>query len=121
MTPLKSKLSVKRLHPVFVAEVTGTQSMFPVISPVEFPPLDATVIIGALASGIDLSSLPITSNLKPQRLHTATPYAITNPIWIDRDNNGWTPPKAPLPTRLAPTGSPPDVRAQFDALPEVSR
>ena len=83
-----------------VAEVTGTQSMFPVISPVEFPPLDATVIIGALASGIDLSSLPITSNLKPQRLHTATPYAITNPIWIDRDNNGWTSPKAPLPTRL---------------------
>ena len=74
-----------------------------------------------IAIGIDLSSLPITSNLKPQRLHTATPYAITNPIWIDRDNNGWTSPKAPLPTRLAPTGSPPDVRAQFDALPEVSR
>ncbi len=85
-----------------VAEVTGTQSMFPVISPVEFPPLDATVIIGALASGIDLTSLPITSNLKPQRLHTATPYAITNPIWIDRDGNGWTPPKPPLPKRLAP-------------------
>jgi hypothetical protein len=102
-----------------VAEVTGTQNMFPVVSPVEFPPLDATIILGALSAGLDLSSLPITSNMKPQRTHTATPYAITNPIWIDRDNNGWTPPKPPLPKRVAPTGSAPDVRAQFDALPEV--
>ncbi|HEY5945749.1 MAG TPA: CehA/McbA family metallohydrolase, partial [Kofleriaceae bacterium] len=102
-----------------VAEVTGTQNMFPVISPVEFPPLDATIILGALSAGLDLSSLPITSSLKPQRIHTATPYAITNPIWIDRDGNGFTPPKSPLPKRFAPAGSRPDVRAQFDALPEV--
>jgi hypothetical protein len=106
-----------------VVEVTGTQNMFPVISPVEFPPLDATIIINALSAGLDLSSLPIASSLKPQRLHTATPYAITNPIWIDRDGGGWTPPKPPLPAkRLAPQpGSLPDVRAQFDALPEVSQ
>ncbi|HEX5060444.1 MAG TPA: CehA/McbA family metallohydrolase [Kofleriaceae bacterium] len=103
-----------------VAEVTGTQSMFPVISAVEFPPLDATIILGALSAGLDLSALPITSALKPQRLHTATPYAITNPIWIDRDGNGWTPPKPPLPKKLVTPGSRPDVRAQFDALPEVS-
>ena len=32
--------------------------MFPVISPVEFPPLDATVIINSLSQGLDLSSLP---------------------------------------------------------------
>ena len=103
-----------------VAEVTGTQNMFPVISPVEFPPLDATIILGALSAGLDLSALPITAKLKPVRTHTATPYAITNPIWIDRDGNGWTPPKPALPRRVAPRGSLPDVRAQFDALPEVS-
>lgn len=104
-----------------VVEVTGTQNMFPVISPVEFPPLDATIILGALSAGLDLSSLPITSTLKPVRTHTATPYAITNPIWIDRDGNGWTPPKQPLPKRVAPRTTLPDVRAQFDALPELSR
>ncbi len=105
-----------------VAEVTGTQNMFPVVSPVEFPPLDATVIINSLAQGIDLSSLPIAGTLKPQRLHTATPYAITNPIWIDRDGNGWTPPKPPIAVRPSPDpGARPDVRAQFDALPEVSQ
>jgi hypothetical protein len=101
--------------------VTGTQNMFPVISPVEFPPLDATIIINALSAGIDLSSLPIASALKPQRLHTATPYAITNPIWIDRDGNGWNPPRPPLPRSApSPSGQRPDVRAQFEALPEIS-
>jgi len=106
-----------------VAEVTGTQNMFPVISPVEFPPLDATIIINALSAGFDLSSLPIASALKPNRIHTATPYAITNPIWIDRDGNGWTPPRMPLPRAraLKQPGPAPDVRTQFDALPEVSR
>ncbi|HEY5923282.1 MAG TPA: CehA/McbA family metallohydrolase [Kofleriaceae bacterium] len=103
-----------------VAEVTGTQNMFPVISPVEFPPLDATIILGALSAGLDLSTLPLTSNLKPKRTHTATPYAITNPIWIDRDGGGWTPPRPPLPNRVAPRSGWPDVREQFDALPEVT-
>src|SRR5690606_857774 len=92
-----------------VAEVTGTQNMFPVITPVEFPPLDATIIIGALSAGLDLSELPITSKLRPQRTHPATPYAITNPIWIDRDGDGWTPPKPPLPRRTVSKQPRPDV------------
>jgi hypothetical protein len=103
--------------------VTGTDNMFPVLTPTEFPPLDATIIIGALASGInglDLSTLPIANPIKPVRVHPSTPYAITNPIWIDIDGNGWTAPKPPLPmTRKAPPTRP-DVRSQFDALPEVS-
>jgi hypothetical protein len=104
-----------------VAEATGTQNMFPVSSPVEFPPLDATVIITAISAGLDLSSLPIASNLKPITQHQATPYAITNPIWIDGDGNGtWTPPSTPLPRTVAPRRSRPDVRSQFADLPEVS-
>lgn len=109
-----------------VAEVSGVSNMFPVNSPTEFPPLDVSAIITALSSGIDLSSLPITSNLKPQKLHFSKPYAITNPIWIDTNSDGqFTPPKAPFANQKAPgTGTPPathpDVRAQFDSLPEVS-
>ncbi len=104
-----------------VAEVIGSSNMFPVLSPTEFPPLDATVIISALSVGLDLSSLPIASSLKPSRVHQSTPYAITNPIWIDIDGNGWNPPKAPLPmTKRAVKAALPDVRSQFDALPEVS-
>ncbi len=104
-----------------VAEVYGTDNMFPVLTPTEFPPLDATVIIKALSSGLDLSSLPIASNLKPERTHYSRPYAITNPIWIDTDGNGFTPPKPAL-KRTTITKSPPlpDVRAQFDSLPEIT-
>ena len=104
-----------------VAEVSGTQNMFPVVTPTEFPPLDATIVLGALSAGLDLSSLPITSAQKPQRTHITTPYAITNPIWIDHDGNGWTPPKMPLPSRPAPPPARPDVRDVFDALPEITR
>ena len=104
-----------------VAEATGTQNMFPVVSPVEFPPLDATVIITAVSAGLDLSSLPIASNLKPVTQHVVTPFAITNPIWIDADGNGtWTPPSPPLARAVTPPGPRPDVRTQFANLPEVS-
>jgi carboxypeptidase family protein len=106
-----------------VAEATGPGNLFPVVSAVEFPPLDATVLIRALSHGLDLGALPITSNLRPSSTHIVTPYALTNPIWIDVDGNGWTPPLPPLPRRTAPRRGtpPPDVRTRFDALPEVSR
>jgi hypothetical protein len=107
-----------------VAEVTGTDNMFPVLTPTEFPPLDATVIINALTqglNGLDLGSLPIANPIKPVRVHTSTPYAITNPIWIDVDGNGWTPPQPPLPMKRVAPSARPDVRQQFDALPDVSR
>jgi len=101
-----------------VAEVRGTSNMFPVNSPTEFPPLDVGVIINSLASGLDLSSLPLASKLKPQQLHYSTPYAITNPIWIDANNDGaWTPPKQPLHHAAPAPRVAPDVRAQFEAIP----
>jgi hypothetical protein len=104
-----------------VAEVRGTSNMFPVNSPTEFPPLDVGAIITSLSSGLNLSSLPLSSPLKPPQLHYSTPYAITNPIWIDSNGDGqWTPPKPPLATKQTPRGPAPDVRAQFDSLPEFS-
>ena len=105
-----------------VAEVNGDSNMFPVNSATEFPPLDVSAIIGALSVGINLSSLPITSALIPQHLHYAKPFAITNPIWVDIDGNGWHAPKPPLAQAKSPaTRRPPDVREQFKALPEISR
>jgi hypothetical protein len=103
-----------------VAEVSGAASMFPVSNPQEFPPLDATAIIQALSAGIDLSSLPIASNLKPSRTHASTPYAITNPIWFDTDGGGFDAPGPPLPKAVSRSGPRPDVRAQFEHLPEWS-
>lgn len=103
-----------------VAEVTGTANMFPVVTPTEFPPLDATVLITALSSGLDLSSLPIASSLKPVATHPTTPYAITNPIWLDVGGDGWTPPGPPLPRPSARPAVRPDVRRQFEAIPSIA-
>ncbi|HEY3803875.1 MAG TPA: CehA/McbA family metallohydrolase [Kofleriaceae bacterium] len=105
-----------------VAETLGVTNQFPVNSATEFPPLDVSVIIGALASGIDLSSLPIAAKLKPPPLHYSKPYAITNPIWvITNGGTTWTPPQTPLPATLEGSGATVDVRKAFDALPEISR
>ena len=78
------------------------------------------MIISALSVGIDLGSLPLTSPLKPTKQHGSTPYAITNPIWIDVNGDGWTPPKPPLTQRATPTGAPPDVRARFDEIQDLA-
>ena len=102
------------------AEVTGTSNMFPVLPPTEFPPLDVSVIIQSLSVGIPgIANLPI-GTLKPNHIHTSQPYAMTNPIWIDIDGNGWTPPKSPLVVKASAAHRAPDVRARFDALPEVT-
>ncbi len=99
-----------------VAEVFGDDNMFPVLTPTEFPPLDLSAVIASLGVGLDLSALPLASKLKPEAVHPQRPYAITNPIWIDVDGNGWTPPKSPLLRRPAEPRPRPDVRAQFEAL-----
>ncbi|HEY0250430.1 MAG TPA: hypothetical protein VGC41_02845, partial [Kofleriaceae bacterium] len=79
-------------------------------------------IITALSSGLDLSSLPISNPLKPPQLHYSKPYAITNPIWVDSNGDGqWTPPKPPLTFAAPKREQAPDVRAAFEALPEVSK
>ena len=99
-----------------VAEVYGDDNMFPVLAPTEYPPLDLSAVIASLGVGLDLSALPLASKLKPASTHVQTPFAITNPIWIDLDGNGWTPPKPPLPRRTAAPRPRPDVRAAFEAL-----
>ena len=121
-TDFETVVTVRPMRDAWVvAEATGKTNMFPVVSPTELPPLDATVIINALSVGLDLSTLPIASSLKPDRLHQTSPYAITNPIWIDIDGNGWTPPKAPFSSRVKPVSEDrPDVRAQFEAVQEIS-
>ena len=106
-----------------VAEVTGSANMFPVASATEFPPLDVSVIINALSAGpstgsLNLSGLPVTAKLQPQRLHFPKPYAITNPIWIDHDGDGKFPAPLPALARTVRTQTHPDVRSQFAALPE---
>lgn len=114
-----------------VAEVTGSKSMFPVVPATEFEPLDTAVLFRALAAGIDLSALPLAGKLRPDATDVLRPFALTSPIWLDVDGGGFTPPRAPLPRRVAgapssaavaPARAPrrwPDVRATFRNAPGV--
>jgi hypothetical protein len=104
-----------------VAEVTGTQSMFPIATAKEFEPLDASVVIKALGAGLDLSGLTPTGALQPDKTTVVTPFAMTSPIWVDIDGGGWTSPRPAL-SRDKPAMAPaPDLRDTFDALPGGSR
>ncbi len=77
-----------------VAEVTGTQNMFPVVTALEFESVNTDAVIGALGVGFDLSALQ--GSIAPPKAYFLTPFAITNPIWIDVDGGGWTSPRASL-------------------------
>jgi hypothetical protein len=103
-----------------VVEVTGTENMFPVVTAKEFEPLDASVVIKALGAGLDLSGLT-PGGLKPDKTVTVTPFAITNPIWVDVDGGGFTSRLPMLTRKTAARTAAPDVRDAFDALPGATR
>jgi hypothetical protein len=84
----------------------GHTSLFPVIWPHEIPPLDFEDILTSIGGsfGFDIGG----GNLLPSRVHKATAYALTNPVWVDVDGDGeYTPPRAlpPLPESEFQTAS----------------
>lgn len=101
-----------------IVEVNGSANLFPVLAPQEFEPLSAQAVITALGSALDLSGLDPYGVLRPSRTFQTKPIAITNPIWIDHDGNGWNPPLVlAKPAHHHPKH--PDLREAFANLPEA--
>jgi hypothetical protein len=97
---------------VLVAEAIGNESMFPVVPPKEEPPTNLGKALGGLAGGlgVDVSSFGSGDGVTaPTFIQKVTPYALTNPIWLDIDGDGtWTPPgndpgPGPAPSANCPT------------------
>lgn len=75
-----------------VVAAEGDSSMFPFLSPLETPPLAISDAVGAIAGPLGLGDDGM-GNLRPPVVHPATPFAMTNPIWVDRSGpNGVGPP-----------------------------
>ncbi len=74
----------------FVLEASGDRSMFPVIPPLELPPILLTDAVGALAGAFGFASE--LDDYAPSLTHQVTAFAITNPIWVDQDGGGFDPP-----------------------------
>ncbi len=104
-----------------VAEAAGDASMFPVVPPQEFGPLNVDQVINALGAGLNLGGLSPAGNLRPDRTFRVTPIGLTNPIWLDRDANGrFDPPLGPIARTSKPAGVA-DVRRAFEDLSDSVR
>jgi hypothetical protein len=78
-----------------VAEVVGYEGLFPVIPPLELPPILITDAIGAIGSSFGFGAGPYAA-LAPLKVLHVTPWAMTNPIWVDVDGGGYTAPGVAL-------------------------
>jgi hypothetical protein len=93
----------------FVVEVSGTQSLFPIVRPLELPPLLLTDAVGSLAGplGLDTDS---DSALAPPPAFPITPIAVTNPVFVVASDGG-------APPEFRPPGGPPPrdrISAEYD-------
>ena len=86
-----------------VVEAQGDDSMFPSVYPNEIPPLQFTDVLGSLGDSFGFGANP--DALEPVLQSVTTPYALTNPIWIDADSDGEVSPLTALPDPQASTAA----------------
>ena len=69
-----------------IIEVEGSDSLFPVVAPLEIPSMQISEAVGGIASsfGIELNAF---GNLIPNERQIARSYAFTNPVFIDGDGD----------------------------------
>jgi hypothetical protein len=75
---------------VLLVEVSATKessSLFPSVYPNELPPLQFTDVIGSLGSSFGLGATE--GALEPRLTSVTTPFALTNPIRVDVDGDGF--------------------------------
>lgn len=75
----------------FVVEAIGYESMFPVIRPLEVPPVLLTDAVASLAGPLGLGSDEFGA-LRPPEVFPVTPWAMTNPVWVKRGPGAFVPP-----------------------------
>ncbi len=75
----------------FIAEATGEKNLFPIVPPIEVPPVELGDAFEVIAEPLGFGG-GVLGNLIPDRTGLVTPFAITNPVWVDVGGDGFEPP-----------------------------
>jgi len=79
----------------YVVVVASDDDMSPVFTPVDMPMIDLQTVVTDALSGVAAVGSLISPALPIPRVYPTLPYAITNPIWVDRDGDGFDAPGVP--------------------------
>lgn len=88
-TPIDDTFSLPRTYTfqrdtVLVAEAFGSDDMFPVVTPRETPPVNINEALSALLESFGAGAFGNNDGERgPNYIQRVTPYAFTNPIWLD--------------------------------------
>jgi hypothetical protein len=90
----------------YVIVALGDDDLSPMFTPVDLMPIHLQDIIDGAIGEIDIGAFDLSSftNSGPPvpRTYPITPFAVTNPIWVDLDGDGFDPPGLPSWLRPAP-------------------
>jgi len=79
----------------YVAIAIGDESLSPVFTPVERPIIDLQVVVIDALAGIESVQRFLDPAVPLPETFPITPFAVTNPIWLDRDGDGFDAPGVP--------------------------
>lgn len=79
----------------YVLIVTGSETMEPLFTPVDFAPVQLQDVVTEALSSVEAVGALLSETPDHPKVYPVTPFAITNPIYVDVDGNGWTPPGIP--------------------------
>lgn len=87
----------------YVVIALGRDTLDPMYTPVEIPPIQLQDVVTDALSGLDAVASMLGPAIPIPRTFPILPYALTNPIWVDQDGDGFDPPG--LPDWLVPPAS----------------
>lgn len=79
----------------YVVIVTSDDDLAPLFSPVEIPYIPLEEVVTEALSGVPAVGNLLTAAEPWPRTYPIHPYAVTNPIWVDLDGDGWDAPGLP--------------------------
>jgi hypothetical protein len=79
----------------YVVIVTGDSDLAPLFTPVEIPYVDLQQIVTEALGGVPSVSFLAGETVPIPRQFPIHPFALTNPIWVDRDGDGFDAPGLP--------------------------